>query len=168
MNKSLMAALTDAERLLVDETSKEAMAGLDEDQLLDLHARIRRARTKHVTNYRRRASAGVRGRGGRGASFPENQRARAKAEAFETALAQVSRQLGVLAGRAAAELKAERLAAARPTGAATAAKPPAAGKRAAAKKPATKARATKTTGGLKKDAASRSQGARRQAKRDAR
>jgi len=168
VNKSLLAALTDAERLLVAETSKEAMAGLDEEELLELHARIRRARTKHVTNYRRQASAGVRGRGSRGTNYAANQRARDKAEAFETALAQVSRQLGVLANRAAAELKAERLATARSGGTPATAKAPAARKRPAAKKPATKTSATKTTGGVKKDASSRSQGARRQAKRDAR
>lgn len=164
MNKRVLYSMTDAEQMLVAETEREAMAELDEDELLDLHARIRRARTKYVKNYRRGASAQVAAAGGRGKAYARNQRDRDRAEIFELALARVSRQVGVVANRSAAELKAERLAAAKqestaPTARAVDAAPAPAGRARGAKK---------TTGGLKRDASSRAMGARRQATRDAR
>lgn len=113
MNKSLLAVLNDAERLLVAETDPAALAALDEDAAIDLEARIRRARDKYVSQYRRTASARVADAGGRGKARPGNARARAKAEAFERALSQASRRVAVLARQSAAELRAERLAAAR-------------------------------------------------------
>ncbi|MFC5175273.1 hypothetical protein [Nocardioides taihuensis] len=164
MDRAVLNSMPDAERMLVAETDREAMAELDEDELLELHQRIRRARTKYVKNYRRAASASVAQRGGRGKSFPTNQRDRDRAEVFEEALARVSRRLGVVAGESAKALKAERLATAR----AGSAGPETAAARAASA-PRGRARTTrKTTGGVKKDASTRSQGARRQAKRDAR
>jgi len=113
MDASLLAALTDAERLLVDQTGRDALAALDEDAAIALEGRVRRARDKYVGQYRRSASARVPERGGRGRARPENARARAKAEAFERALAEVSRRVAVLARQSAARLRAERLAAAR-------------------------------------------------------
>lgn len=165
MSTAVLHSMTDAERLLVAETERDAIADLPEDDLLDLHSRVRRARTKYVKNYRRAASATVETAGGRGKGFDRNSRDRDKAEVFELALARVSRQVAVRANQAAAELKAERLAAARErsTGPDVAA-PPQDGAG-----PTGRARQTrKTTGGVKKDASSRSAGARRQAKRDAR
>jgi len=166
MNQAVLNSMTAAEQRLVAETSREAMVVLDEEELLALHARIRRARSKYVTMYRRNARGAVVKRGGRGFSYPKNQRDRDKAEVFEGALAAVSKEVGTHAARAAAELKASRLAAARSTGsgpkkvAATAAAP---------EMPASRARGVKkTTGGVKKDASSRAAGVRRQAKRDAR
>lgn len=166
MNQAVLNSMTAAEQRLVAETSREAMVGLDEEELLALHARIRRARSKYVTMYRRNARGAVVKRGGRGFSYPKNQRDRDKAEVFEGALAAVSKEVGTHAARAAAELKASRLAAARSTGsgptkvAATAAAP---------EMPASRARGVKkATGGVKKDASSRAAGVRRQAKRDAR
>src|SRR5262245_4991790 len=159
--------MTVAEQRLVAETSREAMAELDEEELLALHARIRRARAKYVTQYRRNAGGAVVKRGGRGFSYPKNQRDRDKAEVFETALAQVSKEVGAHAARAAAELKASRLAAARSGGSG----PRKAAARAGSPDQAATTRprgVKKTTGGVKKDASSRSAGARRQAKRDAR
>jgi len=166
MSQALLNSMTVAERRLVAETSRDAMAGLDEEELLALHARIRRARSKYVSVYRRKASGAVVKRGGRGFSYPKNQRDRGKAEVFETALASVSREVGVRASQSAAELKASRLAAARSGSSG----PSRAKKRAAsATKPASRPRgAKKTTGGLKKDASTRAVGARRQAKRDSR
>jgi hypothetical protein len=170
---SLLAVLNDSERLLVAETEPKVLALLDEDAVVELHTRIRRARTKYVGQYRRGAAARVPAKGARGAARPANQRPAQKAEAFEEALARVSKRLGVLAAASAKELKAERLEAAR------AAK--------SGQKPAS-ARAT-TTGGAKGrsvtkapvgDRAKRSpasetqrarttaSGARRQAKRDSR
>lgn len=113
MNASLLAVLNDAERLLVAETETAALTGLDEDAVVDLHIRVRRARNKYVGQYRRGASTRVAAKGGRGAARPANNRAALKAEAFEEALSRVSRRLAVLAKESAAELRAERLAAAR-------------------------------------------------------
>jgi len=164
MNKGLLNSLTDAERLLVAETERDALKQLDEDELLELHQRVRRARTRYVKNYRRGASAAVAQVGGRGMSYPRNQRDRDKAELFESVLARVSRQVAAAANRASAELRSERIAAARAPSSGVAAP--------AAERPAPEGnrrpRPTKTTGGLKKDASTRAAGARRQAKRDAR
>jgi hypothetical protein len=113
MDRSLLAALNDAERLLVAEAEPAALGALDEDAAIDLHARIRRARDKYVSQYRRTASARVAEQGGRGKARPQNARAAAKAEAFERVLSQVSRRVAALARQSAAALRAERLAAAR-------------------------------------------------------
>jgi hypothetical protein len=115
MNQGLLNSLTETERLFVGETSAEALAGLDEDAVLELHARARRMRDKYVKNYRRAAGGKVSTVGGRGLSYETNQRARGKAEVFETALARVSRRLGALAAQSAAELRRERIEAAQRT-----------------------------------------------------
>jgi hypothetical protein len=166
MKQAVLNSMTEAEQLLVAETSRDALAELDEEELLGLHTRIREARSKYVTLYRRNARGAVVKRGGRGFSYPKNQRDRDKAEVFETALAAVSRQVATQAARAAAELKASRLEAAKAngTGPATLAVPAATEQAASSRRPG----AMKTTGGVKKDASSRAAGARRQAKRDAR
>ena len=113
MNASLLAVLNDAERLLVAQTDPAPLAELDEDAAIELEARIRRARNKYVSQYRRGASARVAEQGGRGLARPENRRAAMKAEAFEEALSRVSRRVAVLARQSAAQLRAERLEAAR-------------------------------------------------------
>ncbi|GIH95663.1 hypothetical protein ACFFMN_40005 [Planobispora siamensis] len=113
---ALLNSLTEAELLLVRETAPERLAELDEDALLDLHIRVRRARTKHVKVYRRQAAARVEETGGRGKAYARNSRTRAKAEVFEDALARVSEQLATAARASAAALQDERLAAARRTG----------------------------------------------------
>jgi len=173
MNASLLAVLNDSERLLVAQTERAELAALDEDAAIDLEARIRRARNKYVGQYRRAASARVAEHGARGTARPENTRAAMKAEAFEEALARVSRRVAVLARQAAAELRAERLQAAR---AAKQGRGPAA--RVAA--PATNGKGPRVTGEPTGDRALRSPrtekqragtlaaGARRQAKRDSR
>jgi hypothetical protein len=160
---AVLNSLREDELALLRETEPDRMAELDEDALLELHTRVRRARTKYVTLYRREASARVAATGGRGKARPKNRRNADKAEVFEDALARVSKQVDRVARQAARNLRAERLAAARrkPSG------PPVG---APASKPTTsRARAhAKTTGGLKRDASSRAKGARRQAKRDSR
>jgi hypothetical protein len=113
MDRSLLAVLNDAERLLVAEAEPAVLAELDEDAAIDLEARVRRARDKYVGQYRRTASARVADEGGRGNARPGNARAAAKAEAFERTLAQASRRVAALARQSAAALRAERLAAAR-------------------------------------------------------
>jgi hypothetical protein len=113
VNASLLAVLNDTERLLVAQTETTELAKLDEDAALELEARIRRARNKYGGQYRRGASARVAELGGRGEARPENQRAALKAEAFEETLSRVSRRVAVLARQAAAQLRTERLEAAR-------------------------------------------------------
>jgi len=151
---------------LVLETDRAAMEGLDEEALIDLHGRVRRARAKYVQLYRREASAKVTDSRGRGTAYGRSERNREVAEVFEGALARVSRRLAVAAAAAERELRAERIAAARAgsTGPAI----PAEGSKGAATAAGRRAPHEKTTGALKRDASSRAAGARRQAKRDAR
>ena len=52
MNKTLLASLNQADRLLVAETEPAALAGLDEDAVAALHARVLRARNKAIGVYR--------------------------------------------------------------------------------------------------------------------
>ena len=113
MDAATLAVLNETEKLLIAETDREALAALDEEAAIELETRIRRARNKYVSQYRRAASARVAERGGRGAARPENARAAQKAEAFERALSRVSRRVSVLARESAAALRAERLALAR-------------------------------------------------------
>jgi hypothetical protein len=163
--ESSVRALGETELAVVRATEPGALAGLSEDELLDLHARVRRARNKYVGQYRRRSSAGVAEKGGRGTARPANLRAAERAEVFEAALARVSTALARAARASAAELKAERLAAARAAkGAAGPAPDPAVDP---ATPPATRPPA-KSAGGRKRDASSLAAGARRQARRDAR
>ena len=99
MDAATRAVLNEAETLLIEETSREALAALDEDAAIELETRIRRARGKYLSQYRRGASARVAEHGGRGRARPENARAAQKAEAFERALSRVSRRVAA-AGRA--------------------------------------------------------------------
>jgi len=173
MNKSLLAVLNDSERLLVAQTGRAELAALDEDAAIELEARIRRARNKYVGQYRRAASAAVAVHGGRGKARPENQRAAWKAEAFEEALARVSARVAALARRSAADLRAQRLAAARaarqtqppaapaPPPAADGGGPPVTGEPAGD-------RALRSPARAQQRASTRAAGARRQAKRDSR
>ncbi|HEY2281430.1 MAG TPA: hypothetical protein VGI00_23980 [Streptosporangiaceae bacterium] len=172
MNASLLAVLSDAERLLVAETEAAELATLDEDAAIELEARIRRARNKYISQYRRGASARVAEQGGRGKARPENQRAALKAEAFEEALSRVSRRVAVLARESAAELRAERLRAAkaakqgqrpRAQGA-----PDASGKEPTGTAELAGGRALRTPASEKRRAGTRALGDRRQAKRDSR
>jgi hypothetical protein len=173
MNASLLAVLNDAERLMVAETGRAELAALDEDAAIELETRIRRARNKYVGQYRRAASAAVAEHGGRGKARPENRRAAMKAEAFEEALSRVSRRVAALARQAAAELRAERLAAARAAkqgrGPVVEAAVPAAGRPG----PTVTGepigdRALRSPASAKQRASTRAMGARQQAKRDSR
>jgi hypothetical protein len=178
MNASLLAVLNDAERLLVADTDRDNLTALDEDAAIELETRIRRARNKYVGQYRRGASARVADRGGRGIARPENTLARTKAEAFEEALSRVSRRVAVLARQSAAQLRAERLAAARAVkqgrgpatrsarAASDGAVPDQAGTAAGAEDAA--ARALRSPRTEKQRAGTLAVGARRQAKRDSR
>jgi hypothetical protein len=158
-------ALSEDELAVVRATDRDALVGLDEDALLDLHAQIRRARNKYVGQYRRQASSRVSDAGARGKARPQNQRARDKAEIFEAALAKVSTALAKAARESAAELRADRLSAAK---AAKSAGP-------AAPAPAVKIPATadkrppqKSGGRLKRDASDIAIGRRKQGRKDSR
>ncbi len=173
MNASLLAVLNDAERQLVAETERARLAELDEDAAIELETRIRRTRNKYVGQYRRGASSAVPEHGGRGKARPENKRAALKAEAFEETLSRVSRRVATLARQAAAELRAERIAAARavksgrgpgPAGAAAAPGRPGPAVTGAP----TGDRALRSPASEKRRAGTLAQGARRQAKRDSR
>ena len=105
--------LTNAEWQLVDETRRDNLAQLDEDALVVLHGRVRRARDKHVQLHRREVGAAVSRKGARGTASGAPRRSASKAEIFEGALARVSAALAKAARESAARLRAERLAAAR-------------------------------------------------------
>jgi hypothetical protein len=164
MNASLLAVLTDAERLLVAQTEPAELAVLDEDAAIEFEARIRRARNKYVGQYRRGAGARVAEAGGRGKARPENTRAALKAEAFEEALSRASRRVAV---------RAERLAAARAgrqgRGPATRRAATGSARKGPAVTPApTGDRALRSPASEKNRAGTRALGDRRQAKRDSR
>ncbi|GAA3269560.1 hypothetical protein [Paenarthrobacter aurescens] len=139
---------------------------LDEEGLLKLHKRVRKARNKYTTNYRRKAAEEVLEAGARGAAANKSDKARARAFVFEEALSIVSKELARVAHEAAEELKDERLeraSAGKSTG------PESTGAGNSSTTDSGRARShQKTTGGVKRDASSRSQGAQRQAKKDAR
>jgi hypothetical protein len=166
VNQAVLRTLTESELSLVRESEPGPLRDLTEDELLDLHARVRRARSKHLKVYRRGAALTVGAAGSRGSAYARNQQARNKAEVFESLLARVSRQVAVAARRSSDELRQARLADARAGRSAGPGSEPVAS--APAELPSTKVRPTRTTGGLKKDASSRSKGARRQVARDSR
>lgn len=175
MNATLLAALNDAERLLVAETEASAMAALDEDGVLALHDRVRRARNKYVGQYRRGASAKVGAKGGRGKARPQNRAAALKAEAFEGALSRVSRRLTKVSNEAAAALREERLDAARAVksggpgrSSSAAGTTNRAGRRASKTAAPAGDRALKGTAGQKRRSTTQAATARRQATKDAR
>ena len=94
--------LTDTQADLVRGTEPKRMEKLDEDELLELHTRVRRARSKYVKLYRQTGASRVGMKGARGHARPGNAANAAKAEVFELALARVSARVDVVA-RAAAE-----------------------------------------------------------------
>jgi hypothetical protein len=171
MDASLLAGLNDAELALAAETEPAKLAALDEDAAIALETRIRRARDKYVSQYRRAASARVAEHGGRGQAAAENIRAARKAEVFERALARASRRVAVLARQAAAELRQERLEMAR-----AARRNTEPGERQAEPKPRRKGpaltgepigdRAKRSPASEKERAGTRAKGARWQARRD--
>lgn len=112
MNQTRLRMLTPAEQTLIVSTEPKRIADLDEDALIELHDRVRRARTKYAKLYRRNAAAQVRTDAARGKASAKNANTAAKAELFEDALARVSRRLATVARESAAALRAERLAAA--------------------------------------------------------
>ncbi|MGC0365775.1 hypothetical protein ABH922_003759 [Rhodococcus sp. 27YEA15] len=111
--KKILNSLNEDEYVLILETKKAQLLELDEDELIALHTRIRRARNKYTKNYRRAGAGKVGAKKGRGAGKAANARNAGKAEVFEDALSRVSRRLAAAANQSARQLKEERLARAR-------------------------------------------------------
>jgi hypothetical protein len=159
---------------LLRETEDDRMAQLDEDGLVDLHRRVRRARNKYVDIYRRTGSQKVSKKGGRGLAKDKNARNAGRAEVFEDALARVSARLAEVAAAEAEALKAARLGAASPAGTwpgseeAAAASTEAVASGDAPTRAQVRDRRPTGPGRAKRDASTRALGARRQARKDAR
>lgn len=105
--------LTERERTLVLSTTKEALSVLNENELIDLHDKIRGMRNRYTNQYRRQGARTVAQKGSRGEASFKNQRTDLKAEVFEDALGRVSSQLAVAAKREASRLRKERIEAAK-------------------------------------------------------
>ncbi len=175
MNPTELALFSANEQTLLVATEPKRLALMNEDELGDALLLVRRARNKYSKLHRRQASATVSEVGRRAATQSQNLRTLRKAEIFEDALARVSRAYAGAAKAAANELKSERLALAK---AATLPTPKATKSTA---KSTTKSGQTKgttasgrgvvpasATASPSRRASSKSQGAKRQAKRDAR
>jgi hypothetical protein len=169
MAKATFSILSEKDKQLVLETEPKKLAKLSEDELLDLHSRVRRARTRNLKNYRRSASQRVSDTKRRAGASKAQSRDRARAEVLEEALARVSRRLGAVAHAAAEELKAERLAAARKgKGAPGRSKAPATKSAGKPKGTAKAKKSQRSPASEKARASTKSTGKRRQAKRDGR
>jgi hypothetical protein len=158
--------LTRKERALLAETHADRLRAMDEEALIELHARVRRARDRLVQLHRREVAEQVDAARARGTASVAPRRSASKAEIFEDALARVSSSLARAARATAASLRAERLAAARAAArpVATEARPQVPRKTKAAAPRARKRPPIER----KASAASRAANARRQARRDAR
>ncbi len=109
MVKSVFDVLGETDKKLVLETEPKKLKGLDEDELVALHTRVRRARNRHTKLYRREAAGRVEADRARGMASKKSQRTSARAEVMEEALARVSRVLADRADQTAEQLRAERL-----------------------------------------------------------
>ncbi|WP_020106245.1 hypothetical protein [Nocardia sp. 348MFTsu5.1] len=162
----IVNSLSENEYVLIRETKKSEMEDLSEDELIELHTRIRRARNKYVKLYRRTGAVKVGSKKSRGRGKSANKRNAAKAEAFEDALARVSRRLAAEARKSAEALKQERLAMAR-KGSSFVSDDPRSGDGKVRTKGKTRVDSTRDSAGrMKFEASSIAAGARRQAKKD--
>jgi hypothetical protein len=163
MARATVHNLTEKERALVAETRPAALGALDEDALVGLHTRVRRARDKHVGLHRREVAERVEIAGARGTVSGAPRRSASKAEIFEGALARVSASLARAARTSAAILRAERLDAAAAQSSPRAADAPATRAAPTGRAPAA---APRRPIERKTAASTRASGARRQAQRD--
>ena len=102
-----MKLLPKDDRRLIRRTKGRRLKHRDEEELLALHDRVRRGRDVYVKLHRRASRGRVTKRGGRTVPHAHRGRSAARAEAFEAALARVSRALAKAAGRSAAHLRSE-------------------------------------------------------------
>lgn len=176
MNRAGSKLMTKGERELLAQTTKKRLAKLDVEELMELHARVRRARNKYQKLYRRQSFEQVKTDKSRGLAAPKNKRTSVKAEVFEDALSDVSSQLAIASKKSAKKLREQRLSSASPKPAKGAA-----GKnRAARRSDKTDTSRTKNSSKRKGDrslkspvskkakASSKATGKRRQAKKDGR
>jgi hypothetical protein len=63
---AIIEPLAESERTVLREAERQRLLDLDEDELIALHSRVRRARDNYVKLYRRQASARVAEVGGAG------------------------------------------------------------------------------------------------------
>lgn len=110
MNLTIVKSLTKGEQSLIMDTRPKHLAKLSEDELLDLHGRVRRGRNKYKKNYRQGASKQVKADRSRGAASKKNQGDAQRREVFEDALARVSASLAKAARKSADDLRTARLA----------------------------------------------------------
>ena len=75
MKNDIWAMLNESEQALLREIEPRKLRKLDEDELVAVHQRVRRARNKYSKNYRRGAAAQVAKDGGRGVQGREADRA---------------------------------------------------------------------------------------------
>ena len=107
MARATVHNLTEKERALVAETRPDALRALDQDALVELLTRVRRARDKHVGLHRREVAERVEMVGALGTVSAAPRRSASKAERFEGALARVSASLARAARQSAAVLRTE-------------------------------------------------------------
>ena len=74
-----LRVVKESEQDLIRELVPARLEALDEEELLALHRRVRRARNKHTKNYRRKAAASVAEEAGRGAAHPKGGKSRHRA-----------------------------------------------------------------------------------------
>ena len=176
MDNAVWGMLNDAEKALLRAAAPGELDALDEDALATLHDRIRRARSKYSKLYRRRAAAEVSSAGARSKGHDRHARTLVKAEAFEEALADVSRALAKAAQASATALRKERIAAAQAVkGGGSSAPKPGSKSKPASKEKATAAKTTgkapakgRTPASTKRSASTKAATKRRQAARDGR
>ncbi|MGN6694216.1 MAG: hypothetical protein ACTHN0_08565 [Aquihabitans sp.] len=138
MNLTIVKTLTKGEQSLVMDTRPKKLDGLSEDQLLELHNRVRRSRNKYKKNARQGGARNVKAAGSRGGARKRNQDDARRREVFEDALARVSSRLAKAARKTADDLKSKRLAAAKKEKAARAKAKARAAEKAKTKKAASK------------------------------
>ena len=158
-------ALSEDELAVVRETDRDALAGLDEDALLDLHARVRRARDKYVGQYRRQASGSVASTGGRGKARPRISGPGTRPRSSRRPWPGSAPRWPELRARRLRELRADRIAAAK---AARSAGPAVATPEASIPATADKRPPQKSGGRLKRDASDVAIGRRKQVRKDSR
>lgn len=146
MNLTIVKSLTKGEQSLIMATRPKQLAKLSEDELIDLHGRVRRGRNKYKKNQRQGAAKQVAADRARGAAAKKTRGDAQRREVFEDALARVSASLAKAARQSADDLRAKRLAEAKKAKAAkakakqkAAAAKAAKAKKAAGRQPAKKA-----------------------------
>lgn len=110
MKPSEMSLFTAAEQTLLVATEPARLDDMNEDDLIALLGRVRRARNKYSDLHRRQGAGAVRAAGKRYAAAKSNERTLRKAEIFEDAVSRVARYVSRTARANANAVKEQRLA----------------------------------------------------------